>query len=176
MNKQIFREKSINKINSPEKLNDVLKVTNPSIWLILCAIVVFLGGVIFWSIKSDFQSSVPGVISIEKGIISLYVSDEVYGIVPSEAQITMTDYDYEVIGSIEKGDKGELLSIKHDSFNHSFIINTLGLEKEEGIDDARQYKVIPDFATLEELSLPDGLYETDVIIDVIKPISFLADN
>ncbi len=34
-NTKLFREKSIESIESPEALNDYLRVTSPSIWLIL---------------------------------------------------------------------------------------------------------------------------------------------
>ncbi len=37
MAKQIYREKSLNYISSPEQLNDYLKVTKPAVWAILAA-------------------------------------------------------------------------------------------------------------------------------------------
>lgn len=48
--KQIYREESIERISSPEKLNDYIKVSSPSMWLIMAAIIVLLLGVIAWSI------------------------------------------------------------------------------------------------------------------------------
>ena len=48
--KSIFREKSMESISSPEKLNDYIKVSSPSVWLIMAAIIVLLLGVIAWSV------------------------------------------------------------------------------------------------------------------------------
>ena len=42
MDNQIFREKSIKRISSPEELNKYLRVTNPGIWAVLLAVIVLL--------------------------------------------------------------------------------------------------------------------------------------
>ncbi len=41
--KPIFREKALEKITSPEQLNNYLKVTNPAVWMILAAVILLLG-------------------------------------------------------------------------------------------------------------------------------------
>ena len=48
--KSIFREKSIRRVSSPEQLNDYIRVTTPSVWLVLIAIVVLLVGILAWSV------------------------------------------------------------------------------------------------------------------------------
>ena len=35
MSDQIFRKKSLDRISSPEQLNDYIRVANPGIWMIL---------------------------------------------------------------------------------------------------------------------------------------------
>lgn len=49
----IFRQKSIDKISSPEKLDDYIRVTTPSVWITLAAIVVLLVGVIVWGVFGE---------------------------------------------------------------------------------------------------------------------------
>ena len=46
----IFREKSMDKVSSPEALNDYIRVTTPSVWVVLIALVLLLVGMITWSI------------------------------------------------------------------------------------------------------------------------------
>ena len=53
MNNSIFRQKSIDKISSPEKLDDYIKVTTPSVWVTLIAIVLLLAGAAIWSIFGE---------------------------------------------------------------------------------------------------------------------------
>ena len=53
INNSIFRQKSIDKISSPEKLDDYIKVTKPSVWITLIAIVLLLAGAVVWSIFGE---------------------------------------------------------------------------------------------------------------------------
>lgn len=53
MNSSIFREKSIERVSSPEKLDDYIRVTTPSVWITLAAIVILLVGVIAWGIFGE---------------------------------------------------------------------------------------------------------------------------
>ncbi len=46
----IFREKSMERVSSPEALNDYIRVTTPSVWVVLIALVVLLVGMLAWSI------------------------------------------------------------------------------------------------------------------------------
>jgi hypothetical protein len=46
----IFRKKSMERISSPESLNDYIRVTTPSVWIVLTAIVLLLAGMIAWSV------------------------------------------------------------------------------------------------------------------------------
>ena len=38
----LFRKKSLDRISSPEELHDYLRVTSPSLWMVLAAIMVLL--------------------------------------------------------------------------------------------------------------------------------------
>ena len=40
----LFRQKSIDRVSSPEQLNDYIRVTTPSVWLALIAIILLLTG------------------------------------------------------------------------------------------------------------------------------------
>lgn len=46
----IFREKSLERVSSPEELNDYIRVTTPSVWIVLAATVALLLGMLTWSI------------------------------------------------------------------------------------------------------------------------------
>ena len=48
--KSVFREKSMERVSSPEQLNDYIRVTTPSIWLVLLGLVILLVGMLTWSI------------------------------------------------------------------------------------------------------------------------------
>ena len=48
--KRVYRQESLDRVSSPEKLNDYIKVSSPSVWLIMAAIIILLLGVIAWSV------------------------------------------------------------------------------------------------------------------------------
>ena len=47
---RIFREKSIDRVTGPESLNDYIRVTSPSVWIALLALVILLAGMLVWSV------------------------------------------------------------------------------------------------------------------------------
>lgn len=49
MGSKIFREKSIERVSSPEQLDDYLKVPNVSIWVILVTLLIMATSVIVWA-------------------------------------------------------------------------------------------------------------------------------
>ena len=67
-NKQnLFREKSLERLESPEKLNDYLRVTSPGVWLVLAAVVVMLVGVCIWGVLGHIEATTPAAIVTEDG-------------------------------------------------------------------------------------------------------------
>ncbi|MBO4374919.1 MAG: hypothetical protein J5829_07410 [Lachnospiraceae bacterium] len=49
----IFRQKSIDRVSSPEKLDDYIRVTTPGVWITLAALVILLAGTIVWGIFGE---------------------------------------------------------------------------------------------------------------------------
>ena len=56
MDESIYRKKSMDRITSPEELGDYLHVTNPSVWVILAAIILLLIGMLVWSSFASIDS------------------------------------------------------------------------------------------------------------------------
>ena len=46
----VFNQKSLDRINGPEELNDYIRVTTPSVWIALTAITLLVIGILGWSI------------------------------------------------------------------------------------------------------------------------------
>ena len=51
----LFRKKSLERINSPEDLSDYIRVTTPSVWLVLLATAILLAGMLAWSILGTVE-------------------------------------------------------------------------------------------------------------------------
>ncbi len=48
--KSIFRKKSLERVTSPEQLNDYIRVTTPSVWIILAATLILIIGTLVWAV------------------------------------------------------------------------------------------------------------------------------
>ena len=46
----IYREKAVQWVNRPEDLNDYVRVTTPSVWIVLIAVLLLLAGILAWTI------------------------------------------------------------------------------------------------------------------------------
>ena len=58
MGSTIFREKSLKKIASPEQMNDYIRVSSPSVWMVLTAVIVLLAGVCVWGMFGHLDTAV----------------------------------------------------------------------------------------------------------------------
>lgn len=75
--KTIFREKSVERVSSPEQLDSYLKVTSPSVWVILIAIIILLVGILCWGLIGKIETSVDTSCYIEKGDLYCYTTEDI---------------------------------------------------------------------------------------------------
>ena len=54
---QLFRKKSMERISSPEQLQEYMRVTNPGIWMVLAAVILLLVGLLTASALVKVESS-----------------------------------------------------------------------------------------------------------------------
>jgi len=64
---RLFREKSLERIENPEKLNDYLRVTSPGVWLVLGTVIVLLIGTVIWGIFGRITATAPAAVVTENG-------------------------------------------------------------------------------------------------------------
>ena len=67
MREEIYRKKSLDKIKSPDILDDYIRVSSPGVWILLaCAILLLLGACV-WGVFGRVESTVPAVVYAENG-------------------------------------------------------------------------------------------------------------
>lgn len=134
MNEEIFRKKSLDKIKSPESLNDYVRVTNPGVWLLLAAVIVLLVGAVIWGVYGHVDTLVDADMHVKNGEAFCYISAEDVGAVESgmtikcrDAEGTVKDVDYKMscaTADIDLPDGHYDASIVIESINPiSFILN-----------------------------------------------------
>ncbi|MBE6997290.1 MAG: hypothetical protein E7427_03870 [Ruminococcaceae bacterium] len=71
----VYRKASVERISSPEQLNDYLRVTNLSVWIVLAAVVLLLVGTLIWASLTYIGSSVSGVAAVDDGVMTVRFDD-----------------------------------------------------------------------------------------------------
>ena len=106
MNEEIFRKKSLDKLKSPESLDECIKVTNPGIWLILASTILLLAGVCVWGIFGHIDSTAPAVVRIENGSAVCWITEENSAGVHSGTVVKFADTEAVITQVGEKGEGG----------------------------------------------------------------------
>ena len=73
MQNKLFRQKSIDRVSSPEQLHDYMRVTNPGVWMVLAAVIVLLASVLFASVFGRLENTVNVTARIENGVAKVAV-------------------------------------------------------------------------------------------------------
>lgn len=76
MKEELFRKKSIERIKSPESLNDYVRVANPSVWIVLAAVILLLVGACIWGVFGQIESTVPVTVTVAGGTATGSVAEE----------------------------------------------------------------------------------------------------
>lgn len=112
MNEDIFRKKSLDKMKSPESLNDYVRVSNPGVWLLLVSVIILLIGACVWSIFGTIESTLNAEASVRDGVTICYVSEKNLNRVRPGMDVYIDDADGTLCAIGEKSKKGYVCTIE----------------------------------------------------------------
>ncbi len=102
--KSIFRQKSLERITSPEQFSNYLKVVTPEVWMVFAAIILIMIGLFIWSFTGNLENLEGALAYIQDGnaVVSLN-TDNVQ--IDSSMKIRIHDDVYEIsrVGENEYG-------------------------------------------------------------------------
>ncbi|MCR5370221.1 MAG: hypothetical protein K6E83_05880 [Clostridium sp.] len=111
MDNFIFRKKSLERISSPEAMNDYLRVTGPAVWLVLAAVVILLAGILAWSTAVSIDSFAAGRGSVKDGTMYIrFDDDQVARNVESGMTVTAGKAESRIT-SVGTDDDGDLFAL-----------------------------------------------------------------
>ncbi len=102
MNEKLFREKSLDKIKSPENMNDYIKVTSPAVWLVLAAVVILLAGAFIWGTFGKVDTVIKCTAVAENRSVVCEVAD---ARVNESMKLRIDGSEYEIEGIKVSADK-----------------------------------------------------------------------
>ena len=74
MSETIFREKSLDRISSPEQLDDYLKVSTPSLWIVLAAVIAMLVGIVVWANVDYLETTINAAGIVKEGTVEIVLT------------------------------------------------------------------------------------------------------
>ena len=157
MSNSIFRKKSLERISSPEQLNDYIRVSNPSVWMVLLAIIILLAGVCVWGAVGHMDTKLPVLAVTENGVVTAYVKEADAAKVPAEATVFI------------EGAEGKVLAVGAqpvpvDTSFTEYMRHVGSLEEGEWV-----------YAVTLDTDCADGVYAAQIIIDSVSPMSFVLN-
>lgn len=155
-NNDLFREKSLESIASPEQMTDYIKVIGPGVWIVIVAVIVFLSGVIVWGVFGKLNTTDDTVAIVDEGLAVCYVDEETAKDIDKDSSI--------LIG----GELTDIVSVSTVPIEASEVYDAgtladLGLTGHEML-----------YPVTARSNLSDGSYNTQVIVEQIHPMSFVT--
>ena len=100
MPNRIFRQKSIERIASPEQLDDYIHVSNPSAWVVISAFAVLLIGICIWGIFGRLDTVISVAAVKEADSVVCYVRESDYPKLKTGMTVEINNEEF-VITAIE---------------------------------------------------------------------------
>lgn len=154
MEKQIFRKKSMERVSSPEQLNDYIRVSNPSLWMVIAAVIVLLAGACAWGVFGRLETKVRVAAKAEGDAVVCYVKESEIGRIKSGMTVEIGDGKFTVAEIPAE-------PVKMDE-SDAYLLHIGGLQAGEWV-----YRI--------ELNgtLAAGAYGADIIVESVSPLSFV---
>ena len=157
MNNTIFRKKNMDRVSSPEQLNDYVRVSNPGVWLLLAAVIILLIGMCVWGIFGHLDTIISAAAVSENGKTICYIKAEDVSEVAAGMSVriggkeyTISDVSSEPVEITGSSDNAVLLSGGFSSGEWAYTAAVSGFSS-------------------------DGIYEAEIVVESVSPISFLLN-
>jgi hypothetical protein len=156
--KSIFRQESLDRVESPEQLDQYIRVSKPSAWIMVAALLVASVSLLVWG----FTGSLPQTITVkgitaENGVIYCYVD-------PSDVQDSLE-------GSTMTGTVSEMSSVPYSLEEVSEI-----LQKDWIIDQLISSGYVYQLKVeTEEEPAQDIIVQASIVTSEVKPIEYVMN-
>lgn len=157
MSESIFRKESIKKVTSPEELHDYIRVSSPSVWLLIGAVAALLIGVLIWAAFGTLDSTVTVSGVSDGGVVRCYVSESAG--IQAGSKVWLN------------GTEGTVRSVSRTPLSRA------AAAQDCGGDEYTVYRLnLADWNYVVELDVagvPDGFVSAKILTERIHPLSFI---
>lgn len=157
MNEQLFRKKSVERVSSPEQLNEYIRVSNPGIWTVLAAIVILLVGALVWGFVGHLDTTLSAVAVAEDGGVTVYVKESDIGSVEKGMTVRIGDTE---------GTVAEISAepVRVDAGFTEYALHVGNLVNGEWV-----------YAVTVSGAFADGVHHAEIVVESVSPMSFILN-
>ena len=152
----LFREKSLEAIQSPESLNDYLHVTSPGVWLVMAAVIVLLVGLIAWSVFGQIETHADLAVVTRDESSVCCVPYSLLEQAKKQGCVKIDDREYALL----LGDEVKVVTVTEETNPYVMIAGGLSVGD-----------VVAEVPLDAELG--DGVYSAVLVTESLKPIALL---
>jgi hypothetical protein len=154
-----MEDKKLKKVNSPDQLNQYIRLSNPGVWILLLAIVVLLVGVCIWGYFGKIDTKIKTVVISDNHTSYLYVKEEDMAKIKNGMQVELNNNE------------------------NIFEIADIEETPEKVTDDMDEYaRHLGNFQVGEWVykcrlnkNVKEGTYSANIIIESIAPMTFITN-
>lgn len=159
MSDSVFRQKSMDKITSPEQMNDYIRVSNPSVWMVLAAVIVLLLGVCVWGAFGHLDTVVQTGGSCEVGRLTAYLSEEAFAKLKGEVILSVNGTEYSVSSDLSAA------PVQLGADTDPYLLHLLDLSAGDWAHAL----------SADAPGLGDGVCSVSVIVERVRPLEFVLN-
>ena len=165
MNRKLFRESCIQRVSSPDQLNDYIRVSTPSVWIVLAAAFVLLAAILFWGVTGSLPTKVEAVgVAREGGLICYLSQEDAAKVKPGMAV------------QVGSGDTGTVAVVGTNPLSQEEVAKSLTGDYTAHAMGLSEWNIAVTIRTDQELLSDQSLYQVTVVTESIHPIDFLLDG
>ena len=158
----LFREKSIQKIASPDKLDDYIRVTNPSVWLMLGTVAILLASALVWGVFGSIPTTLTRPFLSDGGELTAYFP-------PDEASLLKTGTPVDVDGK-----PGTVSEIGATPLSHAEAALRLSGDYEAHYIGLSEWNVPVTVSCAEKFD-QGAFVNVRIVTESVRPIDFLIN-
>lgn len=159
MENNIFRKSSLERITSPEQLNEYIRISKPGIWIILAALLVLTLALFAWGVFGNIPDTINATGEATGGKLVCYLS-------PEDAEGVQAGMEVR-IGDVS----GRIANVSDTPLSYN---EAAALCENDYTMDALQLSNWNIMLTIDA-AVQDGLHQVTIITENVKPISFLTN-
>lgn len=158
---RIFRKQPMEDAASPDRLDEYIKVSNLSVWLILGAAILLIAAALVWACFGTLTETQRGVLVVDGSTSTCYIAQ-------SDASGLSTGDEVDVQGAT-----GTIVNVAGDAVPASALPDGAA---DAAATDASAASGADGWyrAAAVSIDLPDGVYDASIVTESYSPIALLV--